>query len=69
MFGDVISEIDWGVGQIFESLKKTGIDETRASYSHQTTVRGCRMEITVVLQNHCGKAKGRISRVVFVFRV
>ncbi len=27
MFGDVISEIDWGVGQIFESLKKTGIDE------------------------------------------
>ena len=27
LFGDVISEIDWGVGQIIDSLKKNGIDE------------------------------------------
>lgn len=27
LFGDVISEIDWGVGQIIAALKKNGIDE------------------------------------------
>jgi arylsulfatase A-like enzyme len=27
LFGDVISEIDWGVGQLMQSLKKHGIDE------------------------------------------
>ncbi len=27
LFGDVISEIDWGVGQIFDALKKNGIDK------------------------------------------
>ncbi|MBC8353313.1 MAG: sulfatase [Planctomycetes bacterium] len=27
LFGDVISEIDWGVGQIVGALKKNGIDE------------------------------------------
>ncbi|MEO2025725.1 MAG: sulfatase [Fuerstiella sp.] len=27
LFGDVISEIDWGVGQIIDTLKKNGIDK------------------------------------------
>ena len=27
LFGDVISEIDWGVGQIFAALKENGIDD------------------------------------------
>ncbi len=27
LFGDVISEIDWGVGQIIDALKRNGIDE------------------------------------------
>ncbi len=27
LYGDVISEIDWGVGQIFDALQKNGIDE------------------------------------------
>jgi arylsulfatase A len=27
LFGDVIKEIDWGVGRIIEALKKNGIDE------------------------------------------
>lgn len=27
LFGDVIAEIDWGVGQILDALKKNGIDE------------------------------------------
>jgi arylsulfatase A-like enzyme len=27
LYGDVISEIDWGVGQIIEALKKHGIDQ------------------------------------------
>ena len=27
LFGDVISEIDWGVGQIIDALKSNGIDE------------------------------------------
>lgn len=27
LFGDVISEIDWGVGQIIDALKKNGIDK------------------------------------------
>jgi arylsulfatase A len=27
LFGDVIAEIDWSVGQILDALKKTGVDE------------------------------------------
>jgi arylsulfatase A len=27
LFGDVMMEIDWSVGQIFEALKKSGVDE------------------------------------------
>jgi arylsulfatase A-like enzyme len=27
LFGDVIGEIDWGVGQIFDAVKKNGIDK------------------------------------------
>jgi len=27
LFGDVIAEIDWGVGQILDALKRTGIDK------------------------------------------
>lgn len=27
LFGDVIMEIDWSVGQVFEALKRHGIDD------------------------------------------
>lgn len=27
LYGDVIAEIDWGVGQLFDALKKNGIDQ------------------------------------------
>lgn len=27
LYGDVVAEIDWGVGQILEALKRTGVDE------------------------------------------
>jgi len=51
IFGDVIAEIDWGVGKIFEALKKHGIDE------HTLVIFTSDNGPWLLYGNHAGSAK------------
>ncbi len=61
LYGDVIAEIDWSVGQILEALKRTASTTTRSSSSPPTTARGC-PTATTPARRPLREGKGRRSR-------
>ena len=59
LFGDVVMELDWSVGEIVAALKRNDVgDRTHCSSSRRTTGRGSTMGTTQVRRSHCERAKG-----------
>ena len=61
LFGDVMMEVDWSVGQILDTLERLKLEKTHWSYLHPTTALGSITEIMQAPQHHFVKAKARCS--------
>ncbi len=57
LYGDVVTELDWNVGQILQTVKELGIDENTLVILPVTMVPGCPRKKKAVRPGCCLRAK------------
>ena len=62
LYGDVIEELDWRVGEVLAALRSTGWRRTRWCCSRRTTGRSCRTGRTPAARGRCARASSRRGR-------